>query len=252
MLLLSNQNIKNDTKSENFRNRQSNEINNGNTTHEDTTSDKCPIKSVNSENISWEENINERNLMPEIPNYSLEEKNDGVSLSKKRSISSIPKNNNEYWEYPSAQQFYNSLLRKNKYVEKNDVDAVVMVHNEVNEITWNHILKYEYMHKKECNKVTLNRFVGKFDELSFKARFKSLFTNLGRPFDRHDWYINRCGVEVKYILDYYNDESMNDDKQIYIDARPAPNSISNIWDRVRFPFYNFYFKHIKKEDLFKT
>lgn len=23
------------------------------------------------------------------------------------------------------------------------------------------------------------------------------------PFDRHDWYVDRCGKEVRYIIDYY-------------------------------------------------
>ncbi|VWU48943.1 cytochrome c heme lyase, putative [Hepatocystis sp. ex Piliocolobus tephrosceles] len=212
---------------------------------------KCPSLSKNYKNIEIMENeINERNMMPNIPNYSLE-KDDIVSLNKKRDSSSIPKNKNEYWLYPSPQQFYNSLIRKNKEIDKEYIDAVVSVHNEVNEESWKHILKYEHLHKKRCDHVTLQRFVGRFDDLSLKARFRSIFSRLGRPFDRHDWYINRCGTEVKYILDYYNDESTNDDKHIYIDVRPAINSFSNLWDIIRYPFYEFYFKHIKKDKLYK-
>ncbi|GAW83622.1 cytochrome c heme lyase [Plasmodium gonderi] len=198
--------------------------------------------------------INERNMMPEIPNYALNkdhEKGSEYSLNKKRDVSSIPKNSKEYWMYPSPQQFYNSLIRKNKDIDKNYIDAVVTVHNEVNEESWKHILKYEYLHRNKCNEVTLQRFFGKFDDLSVKAKFRSIFSKLGKPFDRHDWYVNRCGTEVKYILDYYNDESMNDDKNIYIDVRPALNSFSNIWDRVRYPFYEAYFKYIKRYELFR-
>ncbi|SBT49085.1 cytochrome c heme lyase, putative [Plasmodium ovale wallikeri] len=183
---------------------------------------KCPTTMGRHNRLEEVENvINERNMMPDIPNYSLK-KNGDFSLNRKRHISSIPKNNSEYWIYPSSQQFYNSLMRKNKDIDKNYIDAVVSIHNEVNEESWKHILKYEYMHKK-----------------------------LGRPFDRHDWYVNRCGTEVKYILDYYNDESINDDKNIYIDVRPAMDSLSNVWDRVRYPFYEFYFKYIKKYELFR-
>ncbi|SOS79800.1 cytochrome c heme lyase, putative [Plasmodium sp. gorilla clade G1] len=194
--------------------------------------------------------INERNMMPEIPNVSLTDEND-FTFNKKRHVSSIPKNNNEYWVYPSSQQFYNSLIRKNKDIDKNYIDAVVSVHNEVNEESWKQILKYEHMHKRSCTDVTLHRFLGKFDDLSIKARFRSIFSSMGRPFDRHDWYVNRCGTQVKYILDYYNDESINDDKNIYIDVRPAMNSFSNVWDRLRYPFYEFYFKYVKKDELFK-
>jgi len=23
------------------------------------------------------------------------------------------------------------------------------------------------------------------------------------PFDRHDWYLDRCGEEVRYVIDFY-------------------------------------------------
>ena len=23
------------------------------------------------------------------------------------------------------------------------------------------------------------------------------------PFDRHDWYVDRCGQEVRYVIDFY-------------------------------------------------
>jgi hypothetical protein len=26
------------------------------------------------------------------------------------------------------------------------------------------------------------------------------------PFDRHDWYVDRCGKEVRYVIDFYFDE----------------------------------------------
>ncbi|CRH02668.1 cytochrome c heme lyase, putative [Plasmodium relictum] len=211
---------------------------------------KCPSKMENSSALEIVEKINKRNMMPDVPNYSLN-KDDNLSLSKKRHISSIPKNGEEYWLYPSPQQFYNSLLRKNKEVEKDYIDAVVSIHNEINEESWKHVLRYEHMHKKKCSNVTLHRFVGKSDDLSLKARFRSIFTRLEKPFDRHDWFIDRCGTQIKYIIDYYNDESINDDKNIYIDVRPAMDSLSNIWDRVRYPFYEFYFKYIKKNDLFR-
>ncbi|ETB61738.1 hypothetical protein YYC_01565 [Plasmodium yoelii 17X] len=173
----------------------------------------CPLTSQNSEFFLIKENeINERNMMPNIPNAPIEtEKNDNIQLNKKREISSIPKNNNEYWLYPSPQQFYNSLIRKNKDIDKVDVDSVVNIHNDVNEESWKSILKYEHMHKKKCEKVTLQRFCGKFDDLSIKAKFRS----------------------------------------IYIDVRPAMRNLSTIWDRIRYPFYELYFKHIKKDELFK-
>lgn len=26
------------------------------------------------------------------------------------------------------------------------------------------------------------------------------------PFDRHDWYVDRCGTEVRYVIDFYFDD----------------------------------------------
>lgn len=26
------------------------------------------------------------------------------------------------------------------------------------------------------------------------------------PFDRHDWTVDRCGKEVRYVIDYYYDD----------------------------------------------
>lgn len=27
------------------------------------------------------------------------------------------------------------------------------------------------------------------------------------PFDRHDWYVDRCGKEVRYVIDFYFDDN---------------------------------------------
>ncbi len=37
------------------------------------------------------------------------------------------------------------------------------------------------------------------------ARFHSWFGG-PLPFDRHDWYIDRCGREVRYVIDFYFDD----------------------------------------------
>ena len=26
------------------------------------------------------------------------------------------------------------------------------------------------------------------------------------PFDRHDWFVDRCGDEVRYVIDFYFDD----------------------------------------------
>ena len=37
------------------------------------------------------------------------------------------------------------------------------------------------------------------------ARVRSLFYG-DIPFDRHDWYVDRNGEEVRYVIDFYFDE----------------------------------------------
>lgn len=44
------------------------------------------------------------------------------------------------------------------------------------------------------------------------------------PFDRHDWIIDRCGMRMRYVIDFYAgrpDPSAPHLPSFYIDARPA-------------------------------
>lgn len=42
------------------------------------------------------------------------------------------------------------------------------------------------------------------------------------PFDRHDWIVDRCGREVRYVIDYYDGGSVDSKFQFAIlDVRPA-------------------------------
>lgn len=54
------------------------------------------------------------------------------------------------------------------------------------------------------------------------------------PFDRHDWIVDRCGRHVRYVIDYYGCEpTPNNDAPIYLDVRPALDSFSAVWDRMK-------------------
>ena len=77
------------------------------------------------------------------------------------------------------------------------------------------------------------RFCGRPSELSPKAW---LFSSLGlspRPFDRHDWVVDRCGTEVRYVIDYYDGGNTPGTSHIYCDVRPAMDSVSGIVQRMR-------------------
>lgn len=171
-------------------------------------------------------------------------------LSTDRVRSTIPKGGleTETWTYPSPQMFYNALSRKGKAddVSLEDVETIVAIHNNMNERAWIAVMEWEALYAATCTTPKLSRFLGKPHDLSPKAQFYSTF-GAEKPFDRHDWYIDRCGKEVRYIIDFYHDEikSKNDKvpqlhdmhsiTSITIDARPALDDMSNIWDRVRMP-----------------
>lgn len=60
------------------------------------------------------------------------------------------------------------------------------------------------------------------------------FSSYDLPFDRHDWIVDRCGKEVRYVIDYY-DAGMGDKyhKLAKLDVRPALDNFENAWDRMR-------------------
>jgi len=50
------------------------------------------------------------------------------------------------------------------------------------------------------------------------------------PFDRHDWIVNHCGKEVRYIINYYNaDNTLNKYQVAILDVRPALDSFEALW-----------------------
>lgn len=202
---------------------------------------KCPVNFGFGQHgaASDTTELDPRNMMP----TDLEHMRPGqehLNLSKDREKSSIPKTGSENtWVYPSPQQFYNALLRKNKDPEADSMDAVVFVHNVVNEETWNTIMEREAMYKDSCPNPTLQRFVGKCDELTWAGWWSGLTTAKGKPYDRHDWYLDRCGQKtVRYIIDYYDDDSaVNQETTTSIHCRPGFDSIGDVWDRIRYPIW---------------
>jgi len=185
-------------------------------------------------------------------------------LSTDRVPSRIPKGGTEAetWTYPSPQMFWNALVRKGKAegATEEDMAVVVAIHNNMNENTWRKVCEWEALHAppaagtsagadEETPDPRLSRFLGRPDDVSPKAWFKSLFGH-PLPFDRHDWVIQRPdGTEVRYIIDYYHDDAaargnkipqgLQDKeavKSISVDVRPALDSVHAVVDRgVRMP-----------------
>ncbi|KAJ3211475.1 holocytochrome c synthase [Dinochytrium kinnereticum] len=156
-------------------------------------------------------------------------------LSKEREKSTIPKNpsSQETWEYPSPQGFYNALKRKGWETPEGDIPTMVAIHNFLNEACWGEILKWEEKYHCDCKDITLKRFQGRPQDLSPKAWFMGKFYGAERPFDRHDWTVNRCGKDVRYVIDYYSGHDEPGNPAFNVDVRPALDSPSAIWDRAK-------------------
>lgn len=191
-------------------------------------------------------------MMPATPNQ-LPVAGQDAPLPQERVQSSIPKGGTDStWVYPSPQQFYNSLVRKQKKgddVTAKDVELIVAIHNNMNEHGWNEVRRWESMHAADCANPKLLKFQGRPHDLSPLARLRILL-GYGRPFDRHDWTVDRCGKRVRYILDYYHaDEPAKLAKfklppsaaadgtahasQLVLDVRPALDSFEALFDRAR-------------------
>eukprot|EP00592_Proboscia_alata_P010422 CAMPEP_0194362838 /NCGR_PEP_ID=MMETSP0174-20130528/10693_1 /TAXON_ID=216777 /ORGANISM="Proboscia alata, Strain PI-D3" /LENGTH=455 /DNA_ID=CAMNT_0039136005 /DNA_START=100 /DNA_END=1467 /DNA_ORIENTATION=+ len=180
-------------------------------------------------------------------------------LSAKREPSSIQKGgtDNSTWTYPSPQQFYNALARKNKLGDttEDEIETVVALHNNMNEGTWEKLLEWEELQYPSTENVKnmvrtqtkLLKFMGRPSDLSPKAAFKHYILGHPLPFDRHDWTIIRPdGTQITYVIDYYHDESRASTsdweelpdksdreavKSILVDVRPCVFALENIWQR---------------------
>ena len=136
--------------------------------------DKCPVDhqsasslwsrffSSSSEGIGSSPSLNPH---PHVPQ----------NLSTEREHSSIPRLEGDKWVYPSESQFFAAMARKNHDPQAKDMKVIVPMHNAVNERTWYEVLKWEEGRGSEvCGGLRLVSFKGKSQELSPRARFKSL------------------------------------------------------------------------------
>jgi len=143
------------------------------------------------------------------------------------------------WINPSPAQLYRALARRNKAIDISDAAAVAMVHEAVIDQSWQAVMVYENLHKDKCPNPALARFQGMWGKHSIKAQMTMRTSGL-EPFDRHDWTVDRCGKEIRYILDYYSMEEEDPetgevDTAYFIDARPAL-TFGGAIDRVKIAF----------------
>lgn len=176
--------------------------------------------------------------LPDQPKYVTD-----VALPEDREISSIPRTGSDSnWIYPSQKQFFEAMKRKNWNPEADVMAAVVPIHNAVNERAWYQILKWEEGEGSEkCGGIQLTSFKGDSKKLTPKAALKWALLGYQKPFDRHDWVIDRCGTEVEYVIDFYSGKPnplTPGMASFYLDVRPKLNSFEGIRLRVK-KFFGF-------------
>ncbi|XP_057318798.1 holocytochrome c-type synthase [Microplitis mediator] len=202
---------------------------------------ECPIDHMDSSQI------NPMNMMP--PANQNPAPDQPFPLPTERQVSSIPKSTGEgeFWVYPSQQMFWNAMLRKgwrwrDEDVKPKDMEDIIKIHNANNEQAWQEVLKWEALHAKECGTPKLKSFGGKAKDYSPRAKIRQLL-GYELPFDRHDWIVDRCGKDVRYVIDYYDGGSIDAKyKFALLDVRPAMDSLENIWDRMKVGYYRFRYQ----------
>ncbi|CAL8400475.1 holocytochrome c-type synthase [Gadus morhua] len=201
----------------------------------------CPMKAAAS---GGQNDIDPTNMMPP-PNQS-PAPDQPFPLPLNRKESNIPRHGSDQkWVYPSEQMFWNAMLRKGwrwreESLDPQDMSNIIKIHNENNEQAWQEILKWEALHAGECPcGPSLKRFGGKAKEYSPRARIRS-WMGYELPFDRHDWIVDRCGREVRYVIDYYDGEINKENYQFSnLDVRPAIDSLDAVWDRVKVAWWRW-------------
>ncbi|XP_017143084.1 cytochrome c-type heme lyase [Drosophila miranda] len=207
---------------------------------------ECPVQHDNSD-------VNPLNMMP--PANQQPSPGQPFALPTDRQTSTIPKvtedGSVQFWQYPSQQMFWNAMLRKGWRWKKEDVDQkdmgdIIRIHNANNEQAWQEVLKWEALHAKECGNPRLKSFGGKAKDFSPRARFRSLL-GYELPFDRHDWIVDRCGKDVRYVIDYYDGGLVDKDYRFaLLDVRPAMDSVDNVWDRMRVTYMRWRYELTEK------
>uniref|UniRef100_A0A0K0F3E5 Holocytochrome c-type synthase n=1 Tax=Strongyloides venezuelensis TaxID=75913 RepID=A0A0K0F3E5_STRVS len=198
----------------------------------------CPVR---KNPLNGEENPNQKPA-PDQP----------FSLSTKRVRSSIPKaGTDENWEYPSPQMFWNAMRRKGwnwkeDSMSQGDMEKLILIHNANNEEAWREILKWEELLHPECANPKLKSFKGNAKKLSPRAYVRSMM-GYEKPFDRHDWIVDRCGLmDVHYIIDYYDAGDVDPNTKLFtgLDVRPALDNLTNIMDRIKVGAMRFQVEYL--------
>lgn len=77
----------------------------------------------------------------------------------------------------------------------------------------------------------------------------TIFLSYELPFDRHDWIVDRCGKDVRYVIDYYDGGNVDGSNFQFalLDVRPAMDSAGNVWDRMKVAYWRWKYEREDKQ-----
>lgn len=208
--------------------------------------------------------LNPLNYIPKDLSPTETQPGQKLSLTTNKTVSSIPRGEQQggKWEYPSAQQMYNAMVRKGKIgsqepLQEDTVEAMVQIHNFLNESCWYEILRWEKPYTDKTHlEPKLLKFMGKPGVLTPRARINHYLSYIfpwyfhrDLPFDRHDWIVLRGEpnnntnnstspsepkyTQVRYVLDFYGGpDDANGMPTFSVDVRPALDNFTNVKDRL--------------------
>ncbi|KAK1922634.1 putative pyruvate carboxylase isoform [Papiliotrema laurentii] len=204
---------------------------------------KCPVQHDKPSDLNPLNHIPKELSAVKQPGQTMDLPTDRTASSIPRPKDAQGQDEGDVWDYPSPQQFYNALVRKGWETPEESIETVVAIHNWLNEVAWEEVMKWE-RRVPGGGSAQLSKFQGRPGELSPKAQFflwagkifPSKF-NSEPPFDRHDWVVTRPaagGVSARYVIDYYSaPPDAEGNPQFSLDVRPALDSLESINQRIR-------------------
>lgn len=203
-------------------------------------------------NTARDSSLSQDREVSSIPRYYLSEESATVESSHSPKDTAIEERES-HWVYPSPEQFYSAVRRKNHNARAEDMNVVVPIHNAVNEEAWRRILDWEKKWQQDPSAPgpQLVNFVGRPRDVTWRAWIRGL-AGYQMPFDRHDWTIVRPGTQgapprsMRYIIDFYagrassSSELMGQAQPVsfFLDVRPAPSTVEGIAMRVHRLFHD--------------
>ncbi|KAJ0179976.1 hypothetical protein K1T71_004567 [Dendrolimus kikuchii] len=175
---------------------------------------------------------------PECPMHKSDKAQESVTRPSECPVQHGKEDVNPYNMMPPANQQIQALNRK----------FLIVVSCIIQPRAWQEVLKWEALHAKECGHPRLKSFGGKATQYSPRALIRSML-GYELPFDRHDWIVDRCGKEVRYVIDYYDGGEVDNKYQFaLLDVRPALDSFENAWDRMKVMYMRYRYELIGNKE----